>query len=104
MPDDSEKHHPLAIALKGRYFEHCVANEREQCPRYLKLNEHGGNYETYQYFADTGESLVCLNCKHNEQPSEATYLGIASEIIIKRLRDGATIHNRSAGIKCTTRA
>ena len=96
MPDDSEKHHPLAIALKGRYFEHCVANEREQCPRYLKLNKHGGNYETYQYFIDTGESLICTNCKNNELPSEATYLGIASEIVKKRLRAGATIEAQTS--------
>jgi hypothetical protein len=29
MPEDPEKMHPLSTTLKGRYFEHCVANERE---------------------------------------------------------------------------
>jgi hypothetical protein len=95
-PSDSEKHHPLSITPKGRYFGHCVANEREQCPRYLKLNEHCGNYETYQYFIDTGDSLICSNCRNNGLPSEATYLGIASEIARKKLRDGATIEAQAS--------
>ena len=41
MSEDSEKYHPLSIALKGRYFEHCVVNEREQCPRWMGLNKRG---------------------------------------------------------------
>jgi hypothetical protein len=49
----------------------------------------GGTYETYQYFADTGEPLICKNCGFNELPSENTCSGIASEIVKKRLRDGA---------------
>jgi hypothetical protein len=37
----SEKYHPLGITPKGRYFEHCVVNEREQCPRWMGLNKRG---------------------------------------------------------------
>jgi hypothetical protein len=55
----------------------------------MGLNKLGGNYETYQYFADTGESLICKNCGFNELSSENTCSGIASEIVKKRLRDGA---------------
>lgn len=95
MPDDAEKRHPLGITIKGRYFEHCVSNEREICPRYLDLNKRGGNYETYQYITDTGESIVCENCRQNELPSEATYLGIASEIVKKRLRTGTTTSRKT---------
>jgi hypothetical protein len=83
----SEKYHPLSTTPKGRYFEHCVVNEREQYPRWMGLNKRGGTYETYQYFADTGESLICKNCVFAEQPSEDTYSGIAPEIVKKRLRD-----------------
>jgi hypothetical protein len=89
MPEDSEKYHPLSTTPKGRYFEHCVVNEREQYPRWMGLNKRGGTYETYQYFADTGESLICKNCGFNELPSENTCSGIASGIAKKRLRDGA---------------
>jgi hypothetical protein len=57
MPDDSGKWHPLGVALRGRYFEQCVANERDQCPGWMELNKRGANYETYQYFPDTGGGL-----------------------------------------------
>jgi hypothetical protein len=103
MPGGPDKYHPLSITPKGRYFEHCVANEREQYPRWMELNKHGGNYETHQYFADTGESLICKNCVFGEQPSEDTYSGIASEIFEKRLRDKVAT-TAPASNKCTTRA
>jgi hypothetical protein len=86
MPGDSEKYHPLSATPKGRYFEHCVANERDKCPRWMEINKRGGNDETYQYFADTGGSLICQNCNFGDV-SEDTYSGIASEIVKKRLRD-----------------
>ena len=98
MRDDPIKYHPLSVILKGRHFEHIVANEREACPQYFRLNEdqvaRNGAYETFQFFPDNNESIVCLNCSPNDiqNISEATYSGIASEIVKKKLRDG-TVSN-----------
>jgi hypothetical protein len=62
MPEDSTKYHPLSAILKGRYFEHIVSNEREVCPRHLRLNGHraanNGPYETFQFFPDTRHSRI----------------------------------------------
>jgi hypothetical protein len=96
---ETKMYGPLSITLKGRYFEHCVVNEREQCPKWMGLNRRGGIYETYQYFADTGEPLICKNCGFNEQPSEDTCSGIASEIVKKRLRDRASTRASATNVQ-----
>ena len=102
MSEDSEKYHPLGVTLKGRYFEQCVANERDQCPRWMEINTRGGNYETYQYFPDTGESLICQNCNVADV-SEDTYSGIAPGIIKKRLRDKVATRAPASNVQLVVR-
>jgi hypothetical protein len=58
------------------------------------LNENqaanNGPNETFQFSPDTAESIVCDNCSPADiqHINEAAFLGIASEIVKKRLRDG----------------
>jgi hypothetical protein len=64
MPEDSTKMHPLSVTPKGRYFEHIVSNEREDCPRHLGLNKHGGNYEQADISGSADQRISGGWCSH----------------------------------------